>query len=117
MYIITIAILLSIVYLFLLSQYNLCSFNSISTSSNWFIHPSNGGVCIFGQIMVFLTCILLIVIVGIVMYSNILYDSIRIILVVLSFMWVAGSYFMNNNWLGERCIPVAILWSGIALMK
>lgn len=110
----TVGILLSILYLYIISQYNLCTFNTVSTADNWFIHPSNGGVCIFGQFMALLTCILLFSILCFVRYTNKMYDLIIIILYLLSILWVFGSYFMNNSWLSFMCIPLAIVWICIA---
>ena len=106
----TLGILLSIFYLYQISQYNLCSFNTIRTSTNWFLHPSNGGVCVFGQIMALLTSILLFIMIATVLYTNKIHYLIVIILYILSLLWIVGSCIMNNNWLGIRCIPLAIVW-------
>ena len=106
----TLGILLSIFYLYQISKYNLCKFNNIRTSTNWFLHPSNGGVCVFGQIMALLTSILLFIIIGIVIYTNKVHSITVIILYILSFLWIVGSFTMNNNWLSIMCIPLAIVW-------
>ena len=96
-----VSISLSIFYLYQISQYNICSFNNIHTSKDWFLHPSNGGVCIFGQVMAILTCMLLVIL--------LLYPK-KIILYGLAFLWVIIPYLMNNSWLSLMCIPLAITW-------
>jgi hypothetical protein len=106
---IAILFLCSILYLCGISQYNICNCNNIRTANSWFIHPSNGGTCIFGQILSFITCILCIIL-CIIFYIYQTHMLIIVILYVLSILWVFGSYFMNNSWLSIRCIPLAILW-------
>jgi hypothetical protein len=101
------AVILSIIYLYLLSQYNVHDFNTLGTSNDWFLHPYDGGCCIFGQIMAYLTCILLLLL----LLTNTLSSS---LLLTLAFLWVTIPYFMNNTWLSVWCIPVSILWFIIA---
>jgi hypothetical protein len=104
---IEIALIVSIIYLYLLSQYNVQEFNSIDTSSDWFLHPFDGGCCIFGQVMIYLTCMLLLIL----LVTDRLSSS---LLLTLAFLWVTLPYFMNNTWLSVWCIPVAIVWCIIA---
>ena len=100
---IEIAVIVSIIYLYLLGQYNLQDFTTIGTSSDWFLHPYDGGCCIFGQIMIYLTCLLLIIL----LVTNTLSSS---LFITLAFLWVTIPYLMNNAWLSIWCIPVAIVW-------
>ena len=109
MFLFVCTILLSIIYLFQMSQYNLHDFNTIHTSTNWFLHPYNGGVCIFGQLMALLTSILLSGIQCIALYMK-TYHWMKYILYVLAFSWIVFPFFMNNSWLGITSIPLAIIW-------
>ena len=97
-----ILILISILYLCYISCYNLNDFNNICVATNWFIHPSNGGVCVFGQIMIWLTCLLLLY-----FYLN---EYPKWILLFLSISWIVFPYLMNNEWLSIVCIPLAFIW-------
>ncbi len=105
--------LITILYLCGISQYNICECNNIHTTNNWFIHPSNGGMCVFGQIMAFITCIVCIIL-CMILYTLKAYTLIIVILYLLSILWVFGSYFMNNSWLSIICIPLAIIWIFVA---
>jgi hypothetical protein len=104
-----IIIWLSIIYLFFISQYNLHDFNTIGYSSNWFLHPENGGCCIFGQIMAFLTIFLLLFII----YQP-EYLPTKRILYILSISWIILPFLMNNTWLSIACLPLGIAWIYIA---
>lgn len=109
MFLFVCTILVSIFYLLKISQYNLYDFNTIHKSTNWFIHPYNGGVCIFGQLMALLTSILLCCILCIALYIK-TYHWNKYVLYILAFSWVVFPFLMNNNWLSIMSIPLAILW-------
>ena len=95
-------ILVSIFYLYVLSQYNIQSFNHW-TSENWFIHPYDGGCCVFGQLMAFLTILLLLILLSLGITRGWIY-------VALSLGWLILPVSMNNAWLSFYSIPLAILW-------
>ena len=109
----SIGIFISIIYLILLSQYNLHDFNTIGKSDNWFLHPYNGGCCIFGQIMAFLTCFVLILI----LCTPFVNKYIIYFLYILSISWLLLPYCMNNEWLSLCSIPLAIIWISITFIS
>jgi hypothetical protein len=99
-----IIILLSIIYLYNLSQYNLHSFNTWHKTDNWFLHPVDGGCCVFGQFMALLTSITLVIItiINIKWLPQLLY--------ILIIGWLLLPLLMNNSWITIWCIPLSILW-------
>jgi len=87
-----------------MTQYNLQDCNTIGISDDWFVHPWNGGCCIFGQLMALVTCLILLQ-VGVSKS-----DSYRWILPTLGLGWVILPRLMNNDWITYTCIPLALLW-------
>ena len=100
----------SIFYLLVVCSYNLQSFNTITTSSNWFLHPSDGGSCIFGQLMAVVTC-------SVLLFCHISsYNMNRDMLRFISLGWIVIPYMMNNEWLSIQCFPLCLLWLRTTLL-
>lgn len=103
-------LLYSMFYLLVVCTYNLQTFNTITTSSNWFVHPIDGGCCVFGQFMAVLTCLFL-------LYSQYScnYKINQYLLGIVLLGWMFIPHLMNNDWLSIQCLPLCLLWCSIIL--
>jgi hypothetical protein len=104
-----VGIILSIIYLYVMCTSYRYDYNTIGVSDNWFLHPEHGGSCVFGQLMAFVSSIILL---GCIYFYT--YLPVPTLLYLLAFGWTVGSYFMNNSWLAVVSIPLALLWIGLA---
>ena len=103
-----IRIFVSILYLWWISQYNLRKYNDIRYATNWFLHPYDGGVCVFGQVMAWLTCVVLLTLCYLRIYPITIF-------LFLSLSWLFLPALMNNEWLSIASIPLCLIWISVIM--